>query len=114
MCVCTLTTEPFHLWTRNLTCRSAGTISKSSLMGKVKGQGHEVKKCDFHAFGLGLRTMYVGVSVSTMAKGLCMRGTREVSQRSGFFIYASTDFLSTRIYSGRYGTYTVTTYLNFC
>ena len=31
--------------------------------------------------------MYVCVSVSIMAKGMCMRGTWEVSQRSGVFMF---------------------------
>ncbi len=36
--ISTLTTEPFDIQTRNLTCRSACTISRSSLMVKVIGQ----------------------------------------------------------------------------
>ncbi len=51
MCVCVraLTTEPFDIWPRNFTCWSTWTISRSSVMVKVKGQGHQVRKCDFLA-----------------------------------------------------------------
>ncbi len=47
VCVCALKTELFDLWARNFTCRSTWTISRSSSMVKVKGQGHQVRKCYF-------------------------------------------------------------------
>ena len=54
LCVCpsvsTLMTEPFDVQTRNLTSWLAWTISRSGLMAKVIGQGHQVRKCDFQQF----------------------------------------------------------------
>ncbi len=42
--------EPFDIQTKKFTCRSTWTISRLSLMVKVKGQGHQVRKYDFSCY----------------------------------------------------------------
>ncbi len=54
VCVCqfvnTLTTERIEVWSRNLTHGLTLMKSQTSLMVKVKGQGHQVKKRDVYDF----------------------------------------------------------------
>ncbi len=47
-CVSTLRAEPFDVWSQNLVQALTLVISWTSLMGKVIGQGHQVKKRYFH------------------------------------------------------------------
>ena len=53
VCLCDLMTEPCDvIRTRNFTWKSALAMSRSNAMGRVKGQGHKIKKPDFQALGI--------------------------------------------------------------